>query len=111
MKNIIGVVVAINCLAAGPCFAQGWVAEVNVDLNHGLYAYETIENARLTFSGITVSGSSDRSNIQFTVKGTGSPSGDINLSISGTAFEPYDPNDPSRQSLYGQLVANYKTPC
>lgn len=111
MKTRIWIAFLLFVTASGLCFSQGWVAKINVDLNHSLYAFETIENAQLTFSGVSTSGNSTRSNVQFIVKGTGSPSGDLYLSISGTAFEPYDQNDPASQSLYGQLTANYKIPC
>jgi hypothetical protein len=111
MKARIWIVFLLTVTASGPCISQGWVAKINVDLNHSLYAFETIENAQLTFSGVTMSGNSTRSNVQFIVNGTGSPSGDLHLSIRGTAFEPYDQNDPASQSLYGQLTANYNIPC
>ena len=90
---------------------QGWYVEVDLDLNHGLYAFEKISSATLTFSGVTVSGSSANSNLNLVVKGTGPISGAISLSVNGTAFEPYDRNDPYNQPLSIQYSGRYDVPC
>lgn len=93
-------------------YAQGWYAEIDLDLNHGLYAYERISNAQVTFSGVTVSGSSPNSNLRLTAMGTGPATGSITVTATGTAWQPYDPGDPYSQSLPTvRFTGTYDTPC
>ena len=91
--------------------AQGWYAEVELDFNHDLYAYENIARATLTFSGVTVSGSSSTSKLNLVVKGTNAISGDINLSINGLAWQPYDPMDPFSTPISARFVGKYNVSC
>lgn len=99
MNKIFNVYVLLFTAVTSCAYAQGWYAEIDLDLNHGLYAYERISNAQITFSGVTVSGSSTNSNLRLTAMGTGPATGSITVTATGTAWQPYDPGDPYSQSL------------
>ena len=92
-------------------YAQGWYAEVEVDFNHDLYAYENIARATLTFSGVTVSGSSSTSKLNLVLKGINAITGDLNLSINGLAWQPYDPMEPFSQPISARFSGRYNGPC
>ena len=113
MKKIIQCFFVSIITAMPSCvYPQGWYAEIDLELNHSLYAYENISNATVTFSGITVSGTSTGSNIHLVATGTGPVSGELNVAVTGTAWEPYDPNDPYRQALpIIRFTGNYDVPC
>jgi hypothetical protein len=111
MRKSLNILVVCCILSVGGVNAQGWVAEINIELNHILYAHEKITSATLTYSGITVSGSSETYGIQFVVRGTGDPSGALNIEASGLAWDPYDSNDPYNEPLAASLPVTYKTYC
>ena len=92
-------------------FSQGWVAEVDLDFNHDLYSFEKITHASLTFSGVTITGSSATSQLQLIVRGTGSMSGNISLSVSGLAWDPYDPQAPESEPIWASFSGNYDHAC
>ena len=90
---------------------QGWVAEVNLDLNHSLYAYEKILNATVTYSGVTKSGSSETSQLHLVLRGSGPVTGGITLSASGLAWEPYYETEPPNKSIVANFSGNYTDYC
>lgn len=110
IKTAICCLVVLAMLATR-VHAQGWYVEIELDLNHDSYAYENISKATLTFSGVTVSGSSANSNLMLVVKGTGPMSGALSVTVSGTGFEPYDRNDPYSEPLFVQYSGKYEVPC
>ena len=92
-------------------WSQGWTAEINLDLNHSLYAYEKISNATFTFSGVTASGSSKTSNLHLVINGTGSITGQINVTATGLGWQPYQPDDPYSESIAASFTGNYSQLC
>ena len=112
MKNTLRFTLIIAFLALYQNgYTQGWVAEIDIDVNHSLYALEKISNARITFSGVTTSGSSNKNQIHFVLNGNGTPTGNINLSVSGLGYEPYNRSDPYSKTISATFSGNYKTPC
>ena len=112
MKKIFQGILFLLTTLTGRVYAQGWYAEIDLDLNHGLYAFESITNAQITFSGVTVSGSSTNSNLRLTAMGTGPATGSVTITAAGTAWQPYDPNDPYSQPLPTvQFNGTYDVPC
>lgn len=111
MKKTSIYFLAALAILATSAHGQGWYAEIDLDLNHDYYAFENISNATLTFSGVTVSGSSTNSNLKLVVKGTGSLSGSISLTVKGTGFEPYDRSDPYSAPILVQYSGKYNTLC
>ena len=97
--------------ASTGAFAQGWYAEVDLDLNHDLYAYENIARATLTFSGVTVSGSSSTSKLHLELKGINTITGDLSLSINGVAWQPYDPIHPYSEPISARFSGRYNISC
>src|SRR5690606_18043818 len=86
------VLVAVTPLNA--LYAQGWVAEVRLELNHDDYAYESIQSATISYSGVTVSSSSPTRHLFVNLKGTGLASGSLSLSVAGIAYAPSLPETP-----------------
>ena len=107
--SIIAFVFAISFAHNG--YSQGWVADITVDLNHSLYAFERIEHVNFSFSGYFASGTSASSSIRFILKGSGTPSGGISVTISGTAYQPYDQTSPYSTSVSGNFSGSYTTGC
>lgn len=91
--------------------AQGWVAEVRLDFNHDLYAYERITSATFTYSGVTQTGTSPTSNLELILKGTGPISGGMGLSITGMAFEPYYADIPFEESIASSFSGTFSQVC
>lgn len=101
-------------LVLSSCFCvygQGWYAEIDLDFDHELYAYESISKATLSFSGVTVTGSSAISNLSLVVKGTGPITGDIVLSVNGQAWAPYDEMRPYNEPIAAHFTGKYTIPC
>ena len=73
-----------------PLYSQGWVAKVDLNFTHDLYAYENIANATLTYSGVTVTGSSETGHLQLVINGTGSISGGGSAGVSITSGTPQE---------------------
>jgi len=94
-----------------PVNAQGWVAKIDINLNHDLYAYERIQHVSVTFSGITVTGSSETKYISFAINGGGSPAHDLKVTINGFGYQPYDPADPSTAPISANFSGSYAVPC
>lgn len=92
-------------------YSQGWYAEVDVDLNHELYAYESISKVTVTYSGVTVTGSSPHSQTSFILTGLTAISGDLTVSANGQAWEPYDPSTPYSEPLVVQFSGKHTTLC
>lgn len=111
MKRLLQVVIVIIIVASENCWAQGWVAEVNLDFNHDRYAYENISNLSFTFSGVTVTGSSSISTLSLVLKGTGPITGNFSLSAKGLAWEPYDRYDPYSQQISASYYGSYTVSC
>lgn len=112
MKNIAQFILFLLILfSALSAASQGWVAEIDLDLNHNLYAFEKITNASVTFSGVKVNGSSSTSQIQLIILGEGPIAGDISLAIDGIAWDPYDRQDPESVPLSVLFTGNYASPC
>lgn len=111
MKTILKVIIPALIAFSHNAYSQGWRAEIDLDLNHNLYGYERIDNVTLTFSGVTVTGSSPRSTLNLVITGNDPMSGEINLSITGTASEPYDPQDTPTKAISLTLSGNYSKVC
>ncbi len=102
----------INCAICHQItYSQGWVAEVEININHGLYAYERLTNASVTISGVTASGSSTTSILRLILQGSGTPSGNINITANGEAWQPYDKADPFNASIYATYSGAYNINC
>lgn len=90
---------------------QGWVAEVSVIVEHDLYAYERLDQFRITYSGVTATGQSEFGWAQIKFPGNTPLTGDITLSVWGTAWDPHDVSNPGTQSISGTLRGNHAAPC
>lgn len=111
MRKSLNILAVCCVLSVQGLNAQGWVAEIDIELNHIHYAYEKITSVTVTYSGITVSGSSETYGIQLVVRGTGDPSGALNVEASGLAWDPYDSTDPYNEALAASFTGKYKTYC
>ena len=112
MRKSLLFVLFINCsISYQFVYSQGWVAEVEININHGMYAYERITNASVTISGVTVSGSSTTRILRLVLKGAGSPSGNIYIQANGVAWEPYVRTDPFNASIYATYTGAYSANC
>lgn len=103
--------VALTFLACQTGVAQGWVAEVFIQIDHEDYSHERIDFFRLTYSGVTVTGQSETGGLKMMVPGNTALSGDIRLFVNGSASAPYHPSDPPTEIIQTTLNANYSTPC
>src|SRR5687768_2026428 len=110
-KILYIIIIAQTCFISGRCLAQGWVAEVNLDFNHNLYAFENITSASVTFSGVKVTGSSPISSLEFVIRGTGPITGNLSVTASGLAWEPYDRQNPESEPIAASYTGNYQTTC
>ncbi len=111
VKKILLLILCIQSLSPTHGFSQGWTAEIDLDFNHNLYAYEKITSASFTYSGVTVTGSSETSNLHLVIKGTGPISGDIYLTANGLAWQPYQPDDPYSEPIAAFFAGNYSQLC
>ena len=112
MAKILYIIITVQAFfISGQCLAQGWVAEVNLDFNHDLYAFENITSASVTFSGIKVTGSSPISSLEFVIRGTGPITGNLSVIVSGLAWEPYDRQNPESEPIAATYTGNYQTTC
>jgi hypothetical protein len=111
MKHVLSCSIFLLIALSRSVYAQGWYAEVDLDFNHDLYAYENIARATFTFSGVTVSGSSATSKLHFEIKGVNTITGDMNLSINGVAWQPYDPIHPYSEPISARFSGKYNVPC
>ncbi len=91
--------------------AQGWVARINLQINHTNYAFESISMATVTFSGKTVSGSSSTSDLSFTISGADPLVGDIQVSINGVAWRPYTPTHAATETIAATYSGTHASPC
>ncbi|MEO5603910.1 MAG: SprB repeat-containing protein, partial [Cyclobacteriaceae bacterium] len=92
-------------------FSQGWVAEVEININHGLYAFERLNNATVSMSGATISGSSSTSIVRLVLKGSGTPIGNIQIVASGAAWEPYNPDDLYSTTINATYSGSFELDC
>lgn len=112
MRKSLLVVLLINfSISYQFAYSQGWVAEVGININHGLYAYERLTNASVTISGVTASGSSTTSILRLLLQGAGTPSGNIYIEANGEAWQPYNINDPFNASIYAKYTGAYNVNC
>ncbi|HEY9488931.1 MAG TPA: SprB repeat-containing protein, partial [Chryseosolibacter sp.] len=112
-NNIFPIILSIHLLTFPlASFSQGWVAEVDLQIDHYHYAQSKISSATFSFSGVSVSGSSSSNTLRLTATGNTPISGVITLSILGIASSPYDPiADPTHQPISVFFSENYTTPC
>ncbi|HEX8040596.1 MAG TPA: T9SS type A sorting domain-containing protein [Chryseosolibacter sp.] len=110
MKRRFFLILSFQCLCHS-LFSQGWTAEIDLELNHNLYAYEKISKATFSFSGATASGSSETSNLHLVINGTGPITGEINVSATGLGWQPYQPDDPYSEPISASFTGNYSQPC
>ncbi len=90
-------------------FAQGWVLDVVVDINHADCAREKLTSASVSFAGSSGSGSSSGPNTTITLYGTAEPLNNRTLSVSasGSCLQTYNPNvpvNPFSASFSGQFT-------
>ena len=112
MPKLLSLLLLLNSMTIYQAIhAQGWVAEIDLDFNHNLYAYEKISSARFSWSGTTASGSSPVSTLHLVLTGTGAISGDMHLEINGLAFDPYYPNDPYEEPISATFSGTFTDLC
>lgn len=111
MRKTLFFILVISLTGRAELFSQGWVAEITVDINHGLYAFEKIDAASVTFSGVTTSGSSQTSSLQVVIRGDDLITGNLSLTVYGMAFEPYDRDEPYSQQISGTLSGTFTDLC
>lgn len=111
MNRVIAILAIILTLLPTPGSSQGWVADIDIEVNHDNYAFEAISEAILTYSGLTQHGASGTSNLSFSVNGQGTVAGDIQLIVKGFAWEPYNRQNPPEEALEITFSGHYDTPC
>lgn len=89
-------------------WAQGWTAEVRIDLEHMWFAQEIIEFASITYDGTTVTGSSTTRLLRMTLEGTGPAPSQWKVFASGHAYQPYQSEEISVR-VEGEVTANCTT--
>ncbi|MEX1239904.1 MAG: T9SS type A sorting domain-containing protein [Cyclobacteriaceae bacterium] len=112
MKTIFALLVIFYSITfCQDSHAQGWMAVIDLDFNHDLYAFEKITNATFTYSGVTETGSSETSNLQLIFYGAGPVTGDMDLTINGLALEPYYPEEPYSEPIAATYSGNFRELC
>lgn len=96
-------------------FSQGWHAVVELDFSHGHNALSSIDQAVISFSGATVSGSSSTSRITLSLTGDGTPSGPLYIYARGAPditrdiYASYSGNIPVNCDVHYFEVYGYST--
>ncbi len=112
MNPIIAILLSSLVLgAASEVAAQGWVAQIDLQINHDNYAFESITMATVTFAGTTVTGSSATSDKSFTISGLDPLIGNIHVTVNGVAWTPYDPSNPVMETVVASYSGTHATPC
>lgn len=94
-KGLIALTVLVTLMMSRNSFAQGWVLEVEVDINHADCAAEVLKSATVSFAGASASGSSTGSKAVITLKGTGSTQNQVfSVDASASCSQAYDPAKP-----------------
>ncbi len=87
---------AVLCCGGICGFSQGWMLEVEVDLNHVDCAIERLQYASASFNGFSSSSSGPftGSRTILTIIGSGSTAGTLSVTANGSCDEVYYPEIP-----------------
>jgi hypothetical protein len=112
MKKSLLYFILLQCsLPFNHAYSQGWVAEIDITINHSKYAYQKITKATVTLAGTTATGSSANNKLHLQLKGNNAPSGNISIVASGLAWEPYIRTDPYNASISATYSGTYVVNC
>ncbi len=112
MRLIVAILVAIHALQPPPTGrAQGWVAEIDIEVSLERYAGASIVSSTLTYSGNTLRGRSPNNRRSYIASGTSPISGSLGVLVRGLASEPRNPSDPPTQVFAATYSGWYDTTC